>query len=192
MKIIKNIFSKFYLYVLWAMLALMVWGWIFTLITDTSAEKKVTLYADVVAIDDVELTVELEKYKPDYIKMVKVHPFSYVAFGSSIVGGDIYLVKQSDIEEYIASFCPLGEALSAEYSDRGLYYGEDGQAYGIRVYDASTSTGCAVGYINYSPTVGGEPQDYYLFFNKDSMHAGALTDTESDAALIIARALLAL
>lgn len=192
MKIIKNIFSKFYLYVIWAMLALMLWGWIFTLITDTAPKNKVTVYVDVVALDDVELTVELEKSKPDGIKMVKVHPFSYASFdATAIVDGDIYIVKQSDIEGYLASFCPLSQDLLAQYSDRGLYSSE-GEAYGIKVYDARTSSGCATKYIDYSPKGGAEAEDYYLFFNKDSLHAGDLNGAESDAALEIARALLSL
>ena len=76
MRIIKNIFSKFYLYVLWTMLSLLFVGWIFTLITDTTPKNKVTLYADVSKIEDIELRLELEKSKPEDIKMVKVHPFS--------------------------------------------------------------------------------------------------------------------
>ncbi|MGN0814133.1 MAG: hypothetical protein ACI4MH_02740 [Candidatus Coproplasma sp.] len=193
MKIIKNIFSKFYLYILWAMLALMFVGWIFTFITDTVPKYKVTVYADVAQVDEIELRVELEKHKPDDIRMVQVHAFSYVAFSStSIADGDIYLIKQSDIEDYIASFCPLSAELCDRYSERGIYYNEEGVAYGIKVYDKTSSTGCATGYIDYSPAADAEAEDYYLFFNKDSLHGGALTEVESDAAITIADALLAL
>lgn len=192
MKIIKNIFSKFYLYVLWAMLSVIFVGWIFTLITDVVPAQKVTLFADVVSIEDVELRVELEKHKPDGIKMVKVHPFTYVAFGSAIVGGDVYIVKQSDITDYIASFCPIDEELCTRYADRGIFYNEEGIPYGIKVYDSTTSIGCAAEYINYSPIAGAEAEDYYLFFNKDSLHGGALNGAQSSAALTIAHAFLAL
>lgn len=193
MKIIKNIFSKLYLYVLWAMLSLMFVGWIFTLITDVKAEYKVTIYADVLQIDDVELRVTLEEKKPENIKMVKVHAFSYAAFNSnSIVDGDIYLIKQSDIADYLASFCALSDELCVQYYDRGLYYGEDGIAYGIKVYDVATSSGIATQYINYSPAADAEAEDYYLFFNKNSLHGGALNDAASSAALEVANLLLAL
>lgn len=192
MRIIKNIFSKFYLYVLWTMLSLLFVGWIFTLITDTTPKNKVTLYADVSKIEDIELRLELEKSKPEDIKMVKVHPFSYVAFGSGIVGGDIYLVKESDIADYVSSFCALGEELTARYADRGIYYNEEGAAYGIKVYDCKTSIGCATEYINYLPVVGEEAQDYYLFFNKDSLHGGTLNGAKSSAALTVAYAFLGL
>ena len=193
MKIIKNILSKFYLYILWAMLALMFVGWIFTFITDTVPKYKVTVYADVAQVDEIELRVELEKNKPDNIRMVKVHTFSYVAFSSTaIADGDIYLIKQSDIDDYIASFCPLSAELCDRYAERGIYYNEEGVAYGIKVYDKTSSTGCATGYIDYSPVADAEAEDYYLFFNKDSLHGGALTEVESDAAITIANALLAL
>lgn len=192
MKIIKNIFSKFYLYLLWTMFALMFVGWIFMIITDTSSKNKVTVYADVISVDDLELRIELEKSKPDYIKMVKVHPFSYVAFSSSsILNGDIYIIKQSDAEEYLASFSPLTQNLCSEYSDRGLYLSE-GVAYGIKVYDALTASGCASRYINYSPLPDAEAEDYYLFFNKDSLHAGGLNGSANDAALVVANALISL
>ncbi|MGN1103642.1 MAG: hypothetical protein ACI4QI_02080 [Candidatus Coproplasma sp.] len=192
MRIIKNIFSKFYLYLLWAMLSVIFVGWIFTLITDTVPRNKVTLYADVLAIEDLDLREELEKSKPDNIKMVKVHPFTYVAFGSSITGGDIYLVKESDIEEYISSFCPLDEEFTVRYADRGIYCNEEGIAYGIKVYDAATSIGCAMQYVDYSPAADEEAQDYYLFFNKDSLHSGTLSEANSSAALTIAHVFLAL
>ena len=192
MRILKNILYKLYLYVIWAMFSVMFIGWIFTLITDTVPKYKVTIYADVVAIEEIELREELEKSKPDNIKMVKVHPFSYVAFGSGIVGGDIYLVKQSDVEGYISSFCPIGDELAMRYAYRGLYCNEEGVAYGIKVYDSKTLSGCATQYVDYLPAGDGEAEDYYLFFNKDSLHGGELNGANSSAALTVAQALLAL
>lgn len=193
MKIIKNIFSKFYLYVLWAMLSVIFVGWIFTMITDTVPKKKVTVYVDVVALEEIGLREELEKSKPDDIKMVKVHPFTYAAFSAaSILYGDLYIVKESEVEDYLSSFSPLSEELISKYTDRGLYLNEEGVAYGIKVYDARTDTGCATAYINYAPLPEEEAEDYYLFFNKESFHTGELNGSEGDAALVIADAFLSL
>ena len=69
-------------FVFWALLSTILWAWIFTLLTDTVPEKKVTLYVQTEDCRSVELTLKLEEEKPEGIKMVKVHPFSYAAFGN--------------------------------------------------------------------------------------------------------------
>ncbi len=190
MKVLKNIFSKFYLYLLWAMIAAMLWGWIFSFVTNTTPNKKVTVFINTYACSDTDLAVELEKDKPENIKMIKVHPFSFSLFDSStFVKGDIYIIKSSEIETYLPSFCPLNEQFRAENPLYQYYYAEDGTAWGIKVYDAETSTGVATEYLTY--TVEGAPQeDYYLFFNADSIHIGALNGSSSDAALTVAENLI--
>ncbi|MGM9608878.1 MAG: hypothetical protein ACI3XE_01485 [Eubacteriales bacterium] len=190
MKVLKNIFSKFYLYLLWAMIAAMLWGWIFSFVTNTTPSKKVTVFINTYACSDTDLAVELEKDKPENIKMIKVHPFSFSLFDSStFVNGDIYIIKSSEIETYLPSFCPLNEQFRVENPLYEYYYGEDGTAWGIKVYDAATSTGVATEYLTY--TVEGAPQeDYYLFFNADSIHIGALNGSPSDAALTVAENLI--
>lgn len=192
MKMIKNIFSKLYLYVLWAMFSVIFVGWTFTMITDTIPKHKVTVYVDVLSLEEIGLREELEKSKPDDIKMVKAYPFTYATFSAaSILYGDLYIIKESDVEEYLSSFSPLSEDLLPAYTDRGLYVSE-GVAYGIKVYDAGTETGCATAYINYAPLPEEEAEDYYLFFNRESFHTGELNGSEDDAALIVADAFLSL
>ena len=190
MKVIKNIFSKFYLYLLWALIAAMLWGWIFSFVTNTVPSKKVTVFVNTYACSDTDLAVELEKNKPENIKMIKVHPFSFSLFDSStFVNGDIYIIKSSEIETYLPSFCPLNEQFREENPLYQYYCGEDGTAWGIKVYDAATSTGVATKYLTY--TAEGVPQeDYYLFFNADSIHIGGLNGSPSDAALAVAENLI--
>ena len=72
MRVLKNIASQFYLYLLWLLVSVLVWGWVFTRITDTAPEKKVTVFVNAYAVEDRALSVELEKSMPEGIKMIRV------------------------------------------------------------------------------------------------------------------------
>lgn len=174
MKLIRAFFSAAPKYLLWLVMSTIFWLWIFTLVTNTTAEKKVTLYAEVPALEDPGLAAELEKAAPEYIKMVQAHSFDYFVFQTGKVkGGDIYLVPASNVEEYLPDFLPLDLTRLPE----GLsLYESGGTAYGVRVYDAGSGEGAAKRYISYT-LPGLEAEDYYLFFGVESLHSG-----EPDAA----------
>lgn len=143
MRILKNIFSHLHIFVLWAVLSAMLWAWIFTLVTDTSPEKKITVYCHVPEIKATELAVKLEEIMPDGLKMIKVHSFDYVMFDTSaITQGDVYIIPESEIE-------PFTDDLAGE---------------GVKVYDCKTGEGIALEYITYGS------EDYYLFLGAGSAH----------------------
>lgn len=147
MKILKNIFKKLYLFVAWAIVAFIFWSWIFTFATDTSPERKITVYCHVPEISGTELAVKLEEDKPEGIKMIKVHSFEYVMFDvESIENGDIFILPESLIPEY-----------------DGLLLDPAG---GIKIYDSEAGTGSADSYIGYAD------EDYYLFLGAKSAHLG--------------------
>ena len=185
MRRIRKILSSLPKYLLWAVLSTLFWMWIFTLITDTSAEKKVVLYADVSALADPELAVRLEEAMPEGIRMIKAHNFSYSMFsGSELMAADIYIVAGSSIPDYYESFLPL--------PDRYMSPGEEtfsfqNTVYGLRVYDAASGKGAASSYITY-PGGDHRAEDYYLCFGVNSLHCGEL----DEAAFAIADVLLSL
>ena len=163
MKVLKNIGSQFYLYLLWLLVSVLLWGWIFTMITDTTPDKKITIFIDAYAVEDKALSIELEKSMPDGIKMIRVRSFSYAMFQeSSILGADIFIVKESEIELYRDSF--RGE--------------------GIKVYDARTGQGAARQFIRY--TADEATEDYYLFYGAESVHTG----NKDEAAFSVVQTLL--
>ena len=47
MKILKNIWSQLHLYLLWLLASALIWGLVFSFLTDAPPEKKVTLFIDV-------------------------------------------------------------------------------------------------------------------------------------------------
>ena len=168
MRVLKNILSQLHVYVVWLILSIALWGFVFGLLTDTGAERKVTVYADVERCRSTEMDVALESAMPAGIKMIRVHPFSYVMFDdASLLNADLYIVKASSAEEYRDSFRAL-DLTRLDTGDLALLE-LDGAPCGVRVWDGQS--GCAAEYLGY------EAEEYYLFVGANSVHAG-----EPDAA----------
>lgn len=145
MRVLKNILSQLHSFVLWALASALIWAWIFTFVTDTSPDKKVTVYCYVPELRDTRLAAALEEDLPEGLRMIKVHSFEYVMMGvDAFKDGDIFIIPESAIEEY-------GEL---------LLEGREG----VKVYDAATGQGAAVEYIGY------DDEDYYLFLGAGSVH----------------------
>ena len=111
MRVLRTIFSKFYLYVLWAFFAFLICGQIFSRLGDAPAAHKVTLYADVPSMRDAALAAELERELPEGIRAVKVHPFSYAMIDDGdLLASDLYIIPESHVEQYADSLRPIGGA----------------------------------------------------------------------------------
>lgn len=163
MKMLKNIVSRFHIFLLWLLASVMFWSWIFTIVTDTSPDKKVTVYCHVPAVHDTALAVALEEHMPDGLEMIKVHSFDYVMFDEeSISQGDVFIIPASEIELFAGDLAPVGEE------------------QGVMVYEASTGAGVAMDYIQYAD------EDFYLFLGAGSAHL------EDGKALEVAMLLLAM
>ena len=163
MKTLRNILSQWHVFVLWALLSAIFWSWIFTFVTDTSPERKITVYCDVQALEDTALAVALEENMPEGLRLIQVHSFDYVMFGvDAFYQGDVFIVPASEIETYAEFLAPVD--------------GIDG----VKVYDAAAGKGVAAAYIHYAD------EDYYLFLGSGSVHL------EDGKALDIARQLLAM
>lgn len=145
MKMLKRIFSQLHSFVLWLLVSALFWSWIFTFVTDTSAEKKVTVYCKVPEVRATELAIALEEHMPEGLRMIRVYSFDYVMFGlDAFYQGDIFIVPESEIGTYKDVLLP------AERS--------------IKAYDAATGAGIAMDYIRY------EDEDYYLCLGSGSVH----------------------
>ena len=163
MKLLKNIVSRFHIFLLWLLASVMFWSWIFTMVTDTSPDKKVTVYCHVPAVQDTALAVALEEHIPAGLKMIKVHSFDYVMFDEESIGkGDVFIIPASEIELFAGDLAPVGE-------ERG-----------VKVYEASTGIGIAMDYIQYAD------EDFYLFLGAGSAHL------EDGKALEVARLIFAM
>lgn len=172
MRVLKAIWSKLHVYVLWLIVSVIFWGWIFTLVTGAPAEKKVTFFIDAPGCRDTALDVELEKTMPAGLRQVRAHLFSYIMFGEEeLLNADFYVVPASSAEEYRDSFRPLPEALA---QGAGLYRIE-GVPCGLPVEGAAST------WVDYVPG-----EEYFLFFGANSVHI------EDGAAFAVAESYLAL
>ena len=178
MRILKNIWSQLHLYLLWLLASALIWGLVFSFVTDAPPGKKVTVFIDAENCRDLALREELEKSLPEGIRMIQVHPFSYAMFNErTLLDADVFIVPESSVEDYRESFLLFPDAVPAQDLREG----------GILMYDASSGEGAAASYIRYDPA-----ESYYLFFGVNSLHAAALSGRGDDAALAVADRLLEL
>lgn len=179
---IKWIFKNWHRYVLWALLSVIVWAWIFTLLFSAKAAEKVSLYAELPGINGNGLAAALEEDLPEGIRRIDPGSFDVGLFNEeSVLAGDLYLVPEPEVELFASSFAPI---------DRSAFPGEtfleiDGTAYGILASDPETGYGAASEYVVYYQNVR-----CYLCFNKDSIHLGTWNGSADDAAITVARQFL--
>lgn len=137
----------------WLMISVLIVGSVFVRITDTDAEHKLTLSTTAGTDRAVLLALELERGRPEGIRMVKVRPFTYYLFGGDeLRKSDAFLINEAEIPDYIAWFSPLPEA----YEREGGYY-EDGVLMGLP---------CAPELLDLGVSEG----NWYLFCGKNSIH----------------------
>ena len=180
----KGIFKNWHRYLLWATVSFFLWAWIFTLITDAPAAKKLVLYADCPAMERQALDAVLEADMPENIRFVEARIFSDEMFQpSNLTRGDLFILSSQQIDRYLPNCLPLDEAA---FPGRLLYEAE-GAAYGVCVYDEAQGVAVGTKYVAYIPG-----ETYYLFFNADSPHLGAWNGSQDDAAILAAGEFLAL
>ncbi|MCD8118159.1 MAG: hypothetical protein LUE29_01470 [Lachnospiraceae bacterium] len=189
MRAIKNIFSHFYMYVIWLILSYFLWGWIFGMVNDTTTYHKISIYIDCASLEEMDLTLELEEDMPEGIKKVKVHSFDYVVFDdATMLMGDIFIIRESDLEGYLEVLQPITE-LAAQGWPEYETYDVEGEAYGIKIFDGETGEGILQDYVTWLKP-GEDAQDFYLVFLADSVHLGDLNGSDDEAAFEMAERLL--
>ena len=188
MKTIRKLLSLMTLMVLWLLASIILWGFVFNLITDTSPEWKITLCVDAETPGNTRLAVAMEEKLAGKTRMVKVRPFEYAMFDSgTLTGADLYIVPASHVETYLEWFAPVPEEMRGADGILAV----NGVPMGIPAYDAKMKTGIAADCIRYeTPTQ--EAEDFYLFFGKASVHLAANEKAVDNAALDAARCLLEL
>lgn len=181
-KMIKRILSQLHRYVILAMASFIFWAWIFTLLTNTVPAKKIVIFSDIPQLDESALSAELEKNLPDGIRMIQVHPFSYAMFDTSEpMSADLYILSGEDIGILLDQLCLIPAEADGFVSDGTLY------GYLLHAADGSfTRLGTFGSYV----VPGEEEDDYYLCFNKDSLHLGLWNGSADDAAIVIADRIL--
>lgn len=172
---------------MWLVLSVMVWGFVFSHLTDAPPAEKISLYVDGVVTEGTQLALALEEEEREGIRMVKVHPFSYAMMGTDIETADLFIVPEKNIETYRAFFAPWPESMEPGAD----FYSPEGTPLGRKVYDGETGEGIAKVFITYA-VPGMERQNYYLFFGSRSVHVPGHETTADDAAIAYAKKLMTL
>ena len=125
--------------VLWVFFVLIFGSFIFYQITDTSPDRKISIYMDGAVQGEDRLAARMEKQLPDPIRMVKIHPFSYVMFGGDeLKAADLFIVPDSKVQEYKDWFEPgdswvLYEPGSGEGAAGATFLYEEGETYHLYI-----------------------------------------------------------
>lgn len=175
MRIFKKILSNIHRYVFCALMSVVIWAWIFTLVTDAPRAKKVTVLFDTVSVNETALRTELKKHLPEGLRTVKVYHISYMDMSLGMTDeADIYVLPGDRIEESLDFLCPIGESLS----ERDAVI--NGEVYGWYLEGARS-------YAEFE-----EGTDYFICFTKGSLHLGELNGSKDSAAVTVAGNILEL
>ena len=159
---IKRFFTQLPAYVLWLMFSVMFWSWIVGLLTDTTPDRKVTLFLDVPAVEDAALSEALGQELPSGLKMVQAHSFSYALFQSDALNAaDLYVLPASEMEEFCAKLLPLEGFGAADV------WTKDGAAFGLRCFRADAAAPAE--YVQYA-AADRAAEDHYICIAKNSAH----------------------
>ena len=205
MNTVKRIIrERWYAFAAWLLITVLLASWLFPWLTRISPEEKLTVFVGSYSQDTGELRQVLERNKPEELVELNVYSGAlddglydafYTTYGLSYA--DVMVVPRQAVEEIVSSengnlsdfftVIPLGFFPNADWT----YYSAGGEHYGIRIYDSQTGKGfCSL--IDFTKD-GKENQDYYIFFNKDSVHLGGMREGgATDAAVAIAELLMSI
>ena len=131
---------------IWALVAVIFTSFVFYQITDTTPANKLTLCVDGTVQNEARLAALLEKELSSPIRMVQVHPFTYFMFSSSALrAADLYIVPDSDLEQFADWFAPGEESMI--------------------VHDPETGVSVADAWILYTPE-----ETWHLYLGAGSVH----------------------
>lgn len=217
---IKKIEKNFWFYIAWLLLAVIVWDWIFGLLTRLKPIEKVSVFIGCYS-ETFEREEELNESRPAYLKGLEfnVFPNDEIYFSirleyHGLEEGDILILSESRAKDYYAQyFSPISEKYQTEISNLGFYTDEDGTVYGLKVYDKETKESL-ISCLDFVKSSGedeeaqtdsaldsteentDEEENFYLFFNKNSLHLSDLAEeekvSERNGAITVAQRIVSL
>ncbi len=136
--------------ILWLFFTLIFGSFVFYQITDTVPARKITIFMDGAVAGEDQLAARLEQRLEDPIRMVRIHPFSYMMFGDEeLKTADLYLLPDSHAEKYRDWLVP---------GDRG-----------ILMYDPASGTAVAGDVFLYTES-GEAAEPWRLYLGAASVH----------------------
>lgn len=198
---LKKLEKNIWFYIAWLVLVIIIWDWLLGLLTRFSADEKVGVFIGCYS-ESFEKEQEVNDSRPDYLKAVEfnVYKVSEIYFDirleyHGLEESDILILSESSISEgyFYENFCEISLRYQTEISNLGVYTAEDGKVYGLKVHDKQTHESL-ISCLDYGE--GEKEENFYLLFNKNSLHLSDLADeankSEMDGAIKVAQRLLSL
>ena len=170
--------KHWYLYLIWAVVAVMAWDMIFAFLTKVPQEEKVEVFVGEQDDDWDDLEQLCNDKIPKYLRTVKVRTYMadqmYFSEMLQIQGSlaDIFILPESRAEEVPVYYLPLDTEKVQNVFGTVEFYEIDGTAYGIQINGHSTG------------------EDYYMFFGSASVHLSDWNDSSMDGAIALAEVIL--
>lgn len=190
---------------IWAYLAFILavcvfWSWLFGLLTQVPEEEKISVFIGSRS-PSFEKYNELNEARPAYVRAleINVHMVTEPNFPTflSVFGhgeADILILPESKLPDELpgALYAEISEECRSLLPHLGVFE-RDGKVYGLRVHDKETHDSL-ISCLDYGE--GETEENYYLLFNRNSLHLGDFSLSEEaspqNGAIVIARRLLSL
>ena len=194
----KNIEKDILLYAAWCLTVVLLWIWIFGIITKVKPENKVSIFSGTYSAKFQKYDeINFPQNRPEGIEVVAVNAYDVRedSFYSvlQVIGYDeagILILPQSQIDGHTFRFAPISAEMSQQLESGGFTLGayeEKGISYGMKIYDTASGTSL-IPWLDLEE--GGE--DMYLLFNAESVHIQPAENvyTKESAAFYVAMQLL--
>lgn len=197
----STFFARNWVYfVLWLLAVILVWGIVFTFLNKPKKEESISLFFSVEKADTEAMNADFKTEKTKYLRNLEISAYSSRMEGFDTLlatrgrDADLLILPETYCEPSAmkALFYPMDHEMLKTVFGEEAECGKaecDGTIYGVKIYDKASNSGKAAAYFTFTyHDEGGlkSEGDYYLFFNKKSLHLGELSGSSLDGALSIA------
>lgn len=194
-KSFKNHISGYwFLYVIAAVISAILWSTVVIFWTKDKKEEVVTVWIMAYDAKVGELTSELEKEKPEYLKHVRLtfndyeNELTKISFDGLGSNYDLAILPESFLSKVAIErmYVQLDNVIIDTILGEQTYWQTNEYNYGIEIFNKSNDDN---GLITYTKE-GIEPENYYIFINKNSLHMGEINNSKYDGGLSVIKTLL--
>ncbi len=182
----KKLLSHLCAYLTCIIVVTALWNWAFSFRTNIKDSEKVSIfigsYSDSFAGEE-----KLNQERPSYLKKVEVKPyrldvpsFSTILSVHGYETADILILPLSYLsgDSLALTYAPISTSYQEIFRSRyavSSFLEQDNNAYGIKIHDCQTHSSLISGLL-YGEAE--QEEDYYLLYNRKSLHLGDLSDPE--------------
>ncbi|HAS56627.1 MAG TPA: hypothetical protein DD377_02755 [Firmicutes bacterium] len=184
-KIKANVIKFWYLYLICLIIFPLLSSYVVELINKPRNEETISIFIGSCSSSSKELVDKLSQKKPSYLREINVRNYVYYgedfsyfysSFGKS--EADLIILPESKINNETCAYyyAKLDPAL---FPNESFYFiNENKECYGLLLHKKEEENSSLISYKDDT-----HDENYYAFFNRNSLHIGALNDSNWDTAL---------